>query len=110
MLNQSQIIKECLNAVVNGPFVPEHDFHTIFGLYRNNVRDIFEKWPNVNMKDESVLLAINNSFNNLLGYPIEYREKWSVYLSLSPEQLEKEFESWRLEVFGKSDKYFDNMM
>ena len=96
----SQIISECLNAVVTGPFIPEEEFHTLFGLYRNEVREISEKWPNVDTEDEMVILAINNSFNNLLGYPIDHPEKWNDFISVSPEQLEEVFKSWRKQHFS----------
>jgi hypothetical protein len=30
---------------------------------------VLQPWPELNEADDTVAIAINNSFNNLLGYP-----------------------------------------
>lgn len=99
-VTKSTVIQECLNAVVNGPFIDDVEFPIIFGLSRREVKEVLTQWPNVNMQDETVQLAINNSFNNLLGYPIDNPERWADYVSVNQEQLGKIFQEWRVEVYG----------
>lgn len=99
-ITKSTIIQECLNAVVNGPFIDDMEFSTLFGLSRAEVNEILVHWPNVNMQEEAVRVAISNSFNNLIGYPIDCPEKWPEYLSVTREQLVKMFDEWRVEVYG----------
>ncbi len=92
---QSQLIGECLTAAATGPFFPEWEFSTLFGLQRTEVADIAALWPDVNEADETVWLAINNAFANLLGYPIDKPQEWPHYLSVSPAELKVVFDRWR---------------
>lgn len=39
------------------------------GLTRPEAKALFAGWPNLDEDDENVLLLINNSLNNVLGYP-----------------------------------------
>ena len=92
---QEQIIGECLKAADSGRFFPDWEFHTLFGLERDEVAKVASAWPNVDLSDERVCLAINNSFGNLLNYPIDHPKEWPDYLSVSREELETNFDRWR---------------
>ena len=61
------VVGEALRAAADGPFFPEWEFHTLFGLARSEVRAVAHAWPNVDLTDAKVVLAVNNSFNNLAG-------------------------------------------
>jgi hypothetical protein len=67
---EREVVRECLRAAVNGPFFPDWEFETLFGLDREEVRRVLLSWPTLNEADETVVPAINNSMNNLLGYPM----------------------------------------
>jgi|SRR3989338_1583981 len=118
-LATEKIIRECLQAAAYGPFFvskntddPYWEIHTIFGLEIYELRGIADKYPNVDQHAESVKTAINNSFNNLLGYPHHCTEKeWNEYLSVSPDELKIIFEKWRKENRGEfnSETYFSRM-
>ena len=64
---EREVVRECLRATVEGPFFPDWEFEIIFGLKRDDVRQVLQSWPALNEADESVVRAINNSFNNLLA-------------------------------------------
>jgi hypothetical protein len=64
-----EIIKRCLAVVVDGPFFEDWEFQTLFGANRDQVRAVLERWPAVDLSEESVFLAVNNTLVNLLGYP-----------------------------------------
>jgi hypothetical protein len=66
---EREVVRECLQAAVSSPFFPEWEFSTIFGLTREEVTQVLASWPDLNEGDESVVRAINNSFNNLIGLP-----------------------------------------
>jgi hypothetical protein len=68
------VISECLRAASDGPFFPESEFHTLFGLQRAQVRDIAAAAPHIDDSQEDVALAINNALANLLSYPHHQRE------------------------------------
>jgi len=96
---QSIIIHECLNAVVNGPFIPASEFHALFGLDILEVKNILDKWPDVDFDSQDVKIAINNAFTNLPGYPIDQPDKWQDFISVPKETVEKTFLEWRTKSF-----------
>ena len=98
-LKQSQmtIIGECLRAAAYGPFFPDGEFDSIFGLSKNDVAKIADDWP-VCLDEKSVVdTAVHNSFNNLIGYPIkkENMEAWSKFISVRRNALIEIFDAWR---------------
>ena len=94
---------ECLKAAAYGPFFidesaddPYWEIHALFGLSINELREIADSCPNIDMHNENIKLAINNSFNNLLGYPHGSDEPtWSKYISIPPEEVDRIFKKWR---------------
>ena len=73
----TDIVRSCLKAAVDGPFFPEWEFHTLFGLTRAEVRDVLHAWPaepayaagGYDSPAHFQRVAIDNAMNNLLGYP-----------------------------------------
>jgi hypothetical protein len=63
---ESDTIKEVLHAAADGPFFPDWEFQTIFGITRERVRRIADEWPLPNAPPGDVVLAVNNSLNWLL--------------------------------------------
>ena len=104
-LNETErlIIGECLRAAAEGPFFrdegaddPYWEFHSLFGLEREELAQIAVAWPNVEGQDESVGLAVNNCLNNLLGYPHCHAKEWSSFISVSVDEVAAVFERWRM--------------
>ena len=92
---ERNVVRECLRAAAESPFFPE-EFHTIFGLTRDDVRRVLLSWPELNEADISVVRAINNSFNNLLGYPAPEKEQlWPQFISVSGMELARIFDKWK---------------
>ena len=79
---QKEIIGECLHAAANGPFFPDWEFHTLFGLVREEVASVAASWPQTHADEETIFLAINNALVNLIGYPIDSEEQWDSYISV----------------------------
>ena len=102
--DEKNIIKECLTASAYGPFFisknaksdPFCEIHSLFGLKMDELRKIADKFPEVDLEDEEVRLAINNSICNLIGYPHNRSgETWFKYISVSKEELNQLFKKWR---------------
>jgi hypothetical protein len=91
-----RIITEALKAAVEGPFFPEWEFTTLFGLERAEVAEIARAWPRVDDSDTRVDLAVNNALGNLAGYPHGHEEDWDLFLSVPPSRLLEVFKRWRL--------------
>ena len=82
---EREIVRQCLQAAVEGPFFPDWEFSTLFGLERNEVGNVLQSWPELDESTETVQVAISNSINNLLGYPHGCEKEWSFFISVSPE-------------------------
>ena len=98
MTNENELILAgCLRATVYSDFFPEWEFHALFGVTREEVKAIYQQWPNVDFSDENVVLAIHNTVNNLTGYPItaEELERWADFISISREELAARFPEYR---------------
>ena len=113
--DEIKVIKECINAAAYGPFFidegakdnPYWEIHSLFGLTIDELRKIADALPNLDLEDENVNLAINNSINNLLGYPHGCSDEvWSKYISVSKDELRKIFYKWKGE---KAQNYFEGL-
>ena len=93
--NESAIVLECVRASAVGPFFPDWEFSTLFGLERSQVGEVASAWPNVDDTDPNVEAAINGSLNNLLGYPHGCEKEWATYISATRADVERIFHKWR---------------
>jgi hypothetical protein len=92
---QNIVFRECLNAVVNGPFIPEWEFPILFGLEKKEIGAILAQWESIDHNEDSVNLAINNALINLLGYPIDSPEEWNNFISVNNQELLELYEAWK---------------
>jgi len=104
--SDSHIIGECLDAAADGPFFPDWEFHTLFGLHKDEVRAIARRWPDVNWWDDDVRLAVNNALNNLIGYPHRAGGAWPDWISVPRDELPAVLARWRGD---RPSSYFDAM-
>jgi hypothetical protein len=104
---ESTVIGEALRAAADGPFFPDWEFHTLFGLERDDVRRIAKEWPLPLVPPEDVVLAVNNSMNMLLSYPHRKHELWAEWISVDQNAFNELFNRLR----GRRDESaFDRMM
>jgi hypothetical protein len=113
--DEIKVIKECIKAAAYGPFFiddgakddPYWEIHSLFGLTIHELRKIADALPNLDVYDENVNLAINNSINNLLGYPHGCSDEvWSKYISVSKNELSRIYIKWKGE---KGKNYFEGL-
>jgi hypothetical protein len=92
---EKQVVFDCMRAAVEGPFFPDWEFHSLFGMDRSTLGEILTKWPNLDDNDNQVSLAINNSFANLLGYPHQQESAWKEFIKVSQLEVDRIFGKWR---------------
>ena len=92
---EKSIVYNCLEGAADGPFFPDWEFQTLFGLTRTEFRKILGNWPLEDEKSEAARSAINHSFNNLLGYPHGLENRIHQLIGSSPEKIEKVFNKWK---------------
>ncbi len=101
------VLQECLQQ----PLM-DRSFRTGVGLERDEVRKALQSWPELNEADDTVAIAINNSFNNLLGYPVPTKkELWPRFLPAKRSEVARIFDKWKgrpRDCFKPRD-YFDDL-
>ena len=111
---EREVVRECLRAAVEGLFFPDWEFETLFGLGREEVRCVLLSWSTLDEANETVVLAINNSMVNLIGYPLgEDQDAWPAFISVNRTELASVFDKWKGRPPRSSHSardYFDNMM
>ncbi len=90
-----QAFKESLVAASRGPFFPDWESHSLFGLDRAEVESIAASFGPATPLSGDVALALNNAMGNLLGYPHRQEAAWSQWLSVTPIELQVIFLRWR---------------
>ncbi|NRQ32490.1 hypothetical protein HII36_11660 [Nonomuraea sp. NN258] len=81
-----QVIKECLDAAVDGPFFDDCEFHTLMGFTREEISRIARTWPHTDDPGEQNN-AVVNVLNMLLGYPHDHWHRWPEYSSATPQEI-----------------------
>lgn len=94
-MNQDElrIIEECLEAAAQGPFFPDREFQTLFGLNRDEVVKV-ANWPPTDEISEEVHVAVSGALNLLTGYPHGKDDEWTDYISVSPQQVRTLLHRW----------------
>jgi hypothetical protein len=83
---EKELVRQCLDAAVNGPFFPDWEFHSLFGFTRDEARRILAAWPDAGNEEEQGRLIVN-ALNNLLRYPHGEAEAWTRYIRSSEEDV-----------------------
>jgi len=92
---ERNLVRQCLNAAVAGPFFPDWEFRTLFGIERRDVAEVLERWPDLDDARQVDALAINNSLNNLWGYPHRLEDHWSEFIDAPRNEVLRVFMKWR---------------
>ena len=90
----SEIIKNCLDAAVQGPFFPDWEFSTLMGFGRDEIRAIAESWPDTESPEDQDD-AVNNVLNMLLGYPHQKWSVWEQFSTAEPREIAEVLARWR---------------
>jgi hypothetical protein len=104
---EKAILGQALRAAADGPFFPDWEFHTLFGLERGEVRAIADAWPAPTAHPNEVTAAVNNSLNMLLGYPHHKDAVWFQWISVDREHLNELFNRLRE---SRDERFFDRLM
>jgi hypothetical protein len=93
--DEREVERRCLVEAADGPYFPDWEFETLFGVTRSEVSDIIHTWPSVDDRREVVRIAIGNAFANLLGYPHGDIPRLERAVGIRAERIEAVFLKWR---------------
>lgn len=74
------LVAVCLLAAEQGPFFPDWEFQTLFGIERSELADVRRRWPSVDLGDEQVKCAVMNSISMLIIYPLGEEDALRTYI------------------------------
>ena len=98
---ERSVIGQCLHAAADGPFFGDAEFDTLFGLSRQEVREVANRFPDVDEFDDEPTgcddswLAINNTMVNLVGYPHGQDRAWASHISVPQDEVNRIFTKWK---------------
>ncbi len=85
-----------MECIVGGRVIlHDFEFQTVMGIEIEEFIEIFNSWPKINENDEKVFIAINNSMNNLLGYPHGRYHIWEEFIDVPIDQIAEVLKKWR---------------
>ena len=102
--SERELVRQCLEAAAYGPFFADGEFHTLFGLEREEVVAVLSRWPDIDDSDEVARLAVNNSMNNLVGYPHRCEREWPEFIAEPRTEVLRVLRKWRADVFPATSK------
>jgi hypothetical protein len=105
--SESRVVGEVLRAAADGPFFPDWEFHSLFGLEREEVRRIADDWPLPTAPPDDVVVAVNNSMNMMLSYPHRKHDMWEDWISVDQHAVNELFNRLR---GHRNESHFDRMM
>ena len=104
---EREVARYCLQCVAAGDvIVHDFEFETIMGVGVDSLQSLLIEWPPVDESQDSVRLAINNSFANLLGYPHAFQSDWDARYTVFKREVARVFAKWR---GGAPESYFDGI-
>lgn len=90
--HERNIVYKCLEAALYGPFFPDWEFNTLFGINRTELSKVIKDWPNIETENEIAFLAVNGSLGQLLGYPHGEESELEKRISASREEIRQIFD------------------
>ncbi len=87
-------LEQALAAAASGPFFPDWEFESLFGMSRTEVLALvgtISRAP-LNHKQRT---GVGNAVNNLLGYPHGQDAQWSSWFTCTPGELELAYRAWQ---------------
>jgi len=87
-------LNEALAAAASGPFFPDWEFDTLFGMSRAELSALVGTISHSPPTSQQ-LIAVGNAVNNLLSYPHGQEAQWSLWLTCTSGELESAYANWR---------------
>jgi hypothetical protein len=88
--HEMNVVGRCLACIADGDVIGDDwEFETLFGISFSDFHAIARSWPDVELDDDKVTLAIGNGLNNLLGYPHGRVEIWDSRIGASPFEVKE---------------------
>lgn len=93
---ETEIVQKCMECIAGGKVIlHDWEFQLVMGVTVDEFIEIINTWPEIDENDENVLMAINNSMNNLLGYPHGKHDQWEEYMDVPLNRINEVFQKWR---------------
>lgn len=85
--NEKDMVLKCLIAATEGPFFPDWEFGTIMCCNRDKIREVINKWDELDKSSDEITTIMISVMNNLTGYPHREEEALKQYVSVDEATL-----------------------
>jgi hypothetical protein len=76
---EKDIVRRALLAAADGPFFPDWEFRTLFGVDRAEIRETAAEHPVLSSTNQVHMCSVNNALFMLATYPIKVAEPLREY-------------------------------
>jgi hypothetical protein len=97
-LSQSEqaIVRRCIVAVLDGPFMDDPEFQTRLGIDRPTARAVVERWERLDCTptDQDTQLVINNSMNEVVNGIRMSAAQWHRWIDVPRDDVDRTYRRW----------------
>ena len=89
-------IRQCVTAIIDGPFIEDWEFHTRLGVERAEFRAALPPDGNLDLfsDDPGVNLIVNNSLNEVANGLGISPAQWNEWFTVTREDIRRVFDRW----------------
>jgi len=93
---ENDVIRQCLIAVLDGPFIDDWEFETRLGFDRPTLREILSAHDQSGYKPKypELSLAVNNCMNEIANGVTISPEKWARWFTVPKQMVESTLLKW----------------
>ena len=95
-LRDRPAIRQCIEAILDGPFIWDWEFSLRLGVDRSRLRQVFALWPN--LETDEAAYIINNCMNEACNGAKISDEQWEEWFDFPRERVRMIFDQWRSEI------------
>src|SRR5215470_15299961 len=92
---EREVLRRAMVAAAEGPYFPDWEFQTLFGVTRAEVSDVVRARPRLDESHDVFRQAINNALVHLIHYPHGQTVRLERELGVATARLEGIFAKWR---------------
>jgi hypothetical protein len=95
--NEQEIVKQCMVAILEGPFIPDWELPIRAGITRSDLRVVIAAWPELDDSDDHsvVTYAIKNSMNEICHGVRITPDEWQMWFTVSKDEVKQTFSKAR---------------
>jgi len=98
--DEKKIIKQCINALLNGKLLYKEEFSTRLGVEEITLEMISKNEAQLYSEGKDIANVLNNCLNEI-SYGLSFsKDEWNRHFSFSREEIRTFYEEWRRHIYS----------